>query len=374
MPIISVIVPVYNVEPFLRCCVDSILAQTFTDFELILVDDGSPDNCGAICDEYAKQDRRVMVIHQENAGVSSARNAGLDAARGEFIYFCDGDDYIEKDLLTDAVQAMDGYDMVVFNFDQVDINGSQIKPPTHLWVESGRWRSVEDRSRFIAVDYFACRIALSPCNKLIRRDIIEKHQLRYLEGSYIAEDMCYILCYLLHTDAIRTINGVYYHYVQHPGSAITTQWLKNRFNQSNENSKYVFRHLNRCTDEVMKKEYYPLIHLGIMNDAINVARRDNPSLDIRQIRAILNKDILDQSFFLEWAKEIINSKHLLFRELGIISAMRTLTDWTYYINGNYIRLRIMTFFIFLLRAAKKILKACHLTGLIRVMKKERENK
>lgn len=78
MPIISVIVPVYNVEPYLRQCVDSILAQTFTDFELILVDDGSPDNCGAICDEYAEKDRRIHVIHQANGGLSAARNAGLD--------------------------------------------------------------------------------------------------------------------------------------------------------------------------------------------------------------------------------------------------------------------------------------------------------
>lgn len=82
MPEVSIIVPVYKVEPYLRRCVDSILAQTFTDFELILVDDGSPDNCPAICDEYAERDSRVRVIHKENGGVSSARNAGMEAAVG----------------------------------------------------------------------------------------------------------------------------------------------------------------------------------------------------------------------------------------------------------------------------------------------------
>ena len=91
---ISVIVPVYKVEPYLHQCVDSILAQTFTDFELILVDDGSPDNCGRICDEYAKQDDRVRVIHQENGGLSAARNAGIDAAKGEYITFIDSDDVV----------------------------------------------------------------------------------------------------------------------------------------------------------------------------------------------------------------------------------------------------------------------------------------
>lgn len=96
---ISVIVPVYKVEPYLRRCVDSILAQTYADFELILVDDGSPDNCGAICDSYAEQDARVRVIHQENGGLSAARNAGIEAAQGEYLTFIDSDDLITVDCL-----------------------------------------------------------------------------------------------------------------------------------------------------------------------------------------------------------------------------------------------------------------------------------
>ncbi|MCI5606734.1 MAG: glycosyltransferase [Treponema sp.] len=97
-PKISIIVPVYNVEKYLKRCIDSILAQTFTDFECILIDDGSPDNCPAICDEYAKADKRIKVIHQENKGVSAARNAGLDTAKGEWIGFVDSDDWIEPNM------------------------------------------------------------------------------------------------------------------------------------------------------------------------------------------------------------------------------------------------------------------------------------
>lgn len=99
MPEISVIVPVYKVEKFIYRCVDSILNQTFSDFELILVDDGSPDSCPQICDEYAKKDSRIVVIHKENGGLSSARNAGLDKAVGEWISFIDSDDWIHKDCL-----------------------------------------------------------------------------------------------------------------------------------------------------------------------------------------------------------------------------------------------------------------------------------
>lgn len=97
-PQISVIVPVYKVEPYLQKCIDSILAQTFRDIEVILVDDGSPDNCPAICDAAAEKDERVRVIHQKNGGLSAARNAGLDIARGEWIGFVDSDDYIAPEM------------------------------------------------------------------------------------------------------------------------------------------------------------------------------------------------------------------------------------------------------------------------------------
>ena len=103
MPLISVIVPVYKVEEYLSRCVDSILSQTFEDFELILIDDGSPDNCGKICDEYTKKDNRVHVIHQENGGLSSARNAGIDWAfensDSEWLTFIDSDDWVHIQYL-----------------------------------------------------------------------------------------------------------------------------------------------------------------------------------------------------------------------------------------------------------------------------------
>ena len=99
MPKISIIVPVYKVEKYLNRCVDSILAQTFRDFELIMIDDGSPDNCGLICDEYARKDKRIQVLHQKNGGVSSARNYGLDIANGEYIMFVDSDDWIHPQML-----------------------------------------------------------------------------------------------------------------------------------------------------------------------------------------------------------------------------------------------------------------------------------
>src|SRR5665647_2657921 len=97
-PLISIIVPIYKVENYIRNCVDSILNQTYKNLEVILVDDGSTDNCGNICDEYSLKDNRIKTIHKKNGGLSSARNAGLDVAKGEYIGFIDSDDWIEKDM------------------------------------------------------------------------------------------------------------------------------------------------------------------------------------------------------------------------------------------------------------------------------------
>ena len=112
-PTISVIVPVYNAEKYLHRCIDSVLAQTYTDFELLLIDDGSKDQSGEICDEYAQKDARVRVFHQENGGVSSARNLGLDNAKGEWVTFVDSDDWAKPYYIEHLVASIDGADLVV---------------------------------------------------------------------------------------------------------------------------------------------------------------------------------------------------------------------------------------------------------------------
>ena len=98
VPCVSVIIPVYKVEEYLERCIESVLGQTLDDLEIILVDDGSPDNCPRICDQYAEKDRRVSVIHKKNGGLASARNAGMKNASGEYIFFLDSDDWLELDL------------------------------------------------------------------------------------------------------------------------------------------------------------------------------------------------------------------------------------------------------------------------------------
>lgn len=143
MPVISVIVPVYKVEQFIDRCVDSILSQTFSDFELFLVDDGSPDKCGEICDEYAKKDDRIIVIHKENGGLSDARNVAIDVAKGDYLIFIDSDDYVSDNHLESLYTALKetDSDMAVANitsFSDEKIDEEFYKPTESRKVLSGK--------------------------------------------------------------------------------------------------------------------------------------------------------------------------------------------------------------------------------------------
>lgn len=142
MPLISVIVPVYKVEKYIHKCVDSILSQTFTDFELFLVDDGSPDNCGKICDEYAAKDNRIIVIHKENGGLSDARNVAIEKASGEYLTFVDSDDYVSDNHLESLYNALveTGSDIAMSNmssFNDNCINENHFCPTKKIKVLEG---------------------------------------------------------------------------------------------------------------------------------------------------------------------------------------------------------------------------------------------
>lgn len=127
-PLVTVIVPVYKVEPYLRRCLDSIVNQTYKNLEIILIDDGSPDNCGVICDEYAENDKRIKVIHKENGGLSSARNVGLDVFKGEYVTFVDSDDVVSLDMIEYL------YDLLSDNNAEISVCLHEIVRDNHRWI------------------------------------------------------------------------------------------------------------------------------------------------------------------------------------------------------------------------------------------------
>lgn len=218
MPNISVIVPVYKAEAYLSRCVDSVIAQTFQDYELLLIDDGSPDRSGEMCDEYARKDARIRVIHKQNGGVSSARQCGLDQAVGEYIIHADPDDWVEPTMLEELYShaKQNDADMVICDF----FSNTQSK---QIYV----------KQQPSALDHHTVQMELfrhlhgSCCNKLIRRTCYERYGVHFpLELSF-CEDL-YVNTWLLkYPLKIAYFPKAFYHYDQksNPNSIVRTYSL-----------------------------------------------------------------------------------------------------------------------------------------------------
>lgn len=211
MPRLSIIVPVYNVEKYIHKCVDSILNQTFTDFELILVDDGSPDNCGKICDEYAKKDNRVRVIHKENGGQSSARNKGLDIAIGEIVGFVDSDDIIDSNMYEDLIQYLDKNNLNIVCCDAYLVRGNRT-----------RIRLLYDCNKIFIGTEAVCanlvgRIDNAVWNKVYRKSIFDK--VRFREGI-VYEDVRIMHLLLYTAKNVGYISKPCYYYFKRKNSTI----------------------------------------------------------------------------------------------------------------------------------------------------------
>lgn len=195
---ISIIVPVYNAEKTLARCVRSLMAQTYRNLEILLVNDGSRDQSPAICQRFAQEDGRIRVIDKPNGGVSSARNAGLDAARGDFVMFCDSDDWVEPDWCESMVSLCGPGDMVICESGRADL-------------KTEHDADTEDAERRELLHYPI--LACSLWNKLFLRPAIEQAGLRFDEKLRLGEDFCFVLAYLCQIDGkLRFLYRPLYHY------------------------------------------------------------------------------------------------------------------------------------------------------------------
>ena len=244
MPKLSIIVPVYKVEQYIHKCVDSILKQTFEDFELILVDDGSPDNCGKICDEYARKDERVRVIHKENGGVSSARNKGILEAKGEYISFIDPDDWIELKMYEEIFDFINANDVDVLCFEVFEVKGSKC---------SAYYRFNEDKvmeGQNALLKILTDVIDNSPCNKVYRKSTWENV---LFPNSRRFEDVATIYKTFYQSKKIGYLKKAYYYYLKREGSAIALSFdAQRRFeNFLGYKERYEFAQ-EHCKDAIEK--------------------------------------------------------------------------------------------------------------------------
>lgn len=208
MPKVSVIVPVYKVEPYIRECLDSIKNQTFTDWECLLIDDGSPDESGIICDEYAAKDYRFKVFHKPNRGVSSARNLGVDKACGEWVMFVDSDDAIAENTLEICVHhaEREHLDIVQFSF---------ARDKRELGNVEGIDTDVLTREEYIkGREYLVC-----VGGNLLRADIIKDNHLLFNPDLKLAEDQLFIYQYMTYVNRVVKLGDILYWYRQNPNSA-----------------------------------------------------------------------------------------------------------------------------------------------------------
>lgn len=191
---ISIIVPIYKVEKYLPRCIESLTTQTYSDLEIILVDDGSQDRCGRICDEYAARDKRIIVIHQQNAGVSAARNAGLEAASGEYIGFCDPDDWAAPDMYEELLYAMNDFlaDLSICGYNYYD--ESYHVDERRIYEE----KATELLNQKTLMDRMADMppsIRHGVCNKLFRNNLL--HGMKFDETLKSSEDLKFLDEYIL---------------------------------------------------------------------------------------------------------------------------------------------------------------------------------
>lgn len=245
MELISIIVPVYQVEQYLERCISSILSQTYKTIELILVDDGSPDRCGFICDKFAQNDSRVQVIHKQNGGLSSARNAALDIARGEYISFIDGDDMIHPKMLEWMIQELEssGVDIVSTGLTSFHEDTPTIENWGTIQFERLQQKDFIDH---LFPENFG-KISVTACGKVYRKELFD--HLRYPEGV-IYEDLRVYLELLLKCKKISVSNHALYYWYHNTASITRSNYLKyDRFGEFSVREGYIIFFQQRGQNE-----------------------------------------------------------------------------------------------------------------------------
>ena len=311
MPVISVIIPVYNVEKYLRKCVDSVLGQTFKDIEIILVDDGSTDGCGKICDEYAEKDSRIRVIHKENGGLSSARNAGLDIARGEYIGFVDSDDYVSAEMYEKLLAAAKKYSANLV-FCNIKCFGENENGEEISWVSEtcGGKRGLCLPNEILDDVKTLRAFYPSACNKLYSKEIFTN--IRYPEGFWY-EDKYVLLDIICAANAIACIGDSLYYYYMRQGSIIHAAFNPKTFFRLNFKWKYLNFFIERGHDEGISSYAFEYI-----KDFLDIYYKSfGKGKDVRKTAKSYLRDLRKQLKIIRKQRSICRLHRLMFEICAI---------------------------------------------------------
>lgn len=303
MDVISVIVPVYNVEKYLERCVDSICKQTYKNLEIILVDDGSPDSCPKMCDEYARKDNRICVIHKENGGLGFARNSGLEIASGKYITFVDSDDWIHNEHIENLYKSIseDDSDLAIGLYTKVASDGkeeayvSPLKPGVYKDQEVVNmillpWIGSElEYPKDIKIEYCCWK-------NLYRRDLIDKYNVRFESEKYAAgEDLYFNIDYIYHATKVVSVEEKGYYYFVNNNS-ISRKYDSKRFERTLNCYKVLQERVEKYGLQEVAKYRCERTFLTKLRSAIQLIVFSDMSYTVKtkEIRAILRNKVVQK--------------------------------------------------------------------------------
>ncbi|KRF60810.1 hypothetical protein ASG99_07690 [Bacillus sp. Soil768D1] len=291
--LVTIIVPVYNSENHLVTCIDSILQQSYKNIEVILVNDGSIDNSGLICNEYSRKDYRVKVIHQKNLGPSVARNKGINAASGDYIQFVDSDDYIETNMTNKLIEGMiKSVQLVICGYKSRYINHDNVITNDHALPVEGVLKNKEFMLFF--GELYKNSFIHSPCNKLYVTNIIKKMDIRFKKNLYMGEDLLFNLEYIDGCNSISIINEQLYNYMKDDdNNSLTSSFKKDLF----ENQQMLFHTVReflinkKCYEK--NKYFIEITYTDRIVNCFENLFHINSSLKVSQIREQIYNIVYD---------------------------------------------------------------------------------
>lgn len=323
---ISVIVPVYNVAEYLRKCVNSILENSYRELEVILIDDGSTDNSGDLCNELAIEDHRIIVIHKTNGGLSSARNAGLEIASGEYISFVDSDDYIEVDMYEKMIKRAleEDADIIQCGVYRIDESGNL---STTFYTED--WHC----KRNMVLEYFYVfqKIPVMVCNKLFRASLIGNK--RFVEGRNNEDNMFMVDILPDVSNMVSLSEQLYYYLIR------TSSITRGNFTEKKFDSIYAYKYMIKKTKDI-EQRYLPYIQYWRCKNAFYLWHGiENSNLDRKQKKQY--KYIINQEFLETYPYVLQLGKKLSFKDRLILSVFKFNKNFAVKLYEVYLKRKIL---------------------------------
>lgn len=296
--VVSVVVPVYNNAMYLDKCIQSILKQSYDNWELILVDDGSTDESGSICDKYARECANIKCIHQENRGVSMARNAGIEASRGEFLSFVDSDDLVSAGYLEHLIAILKLHNCD-WSLSAVG-NYHEFSPQQSILLDFNQL-SAED---FLKLN--TAYVLFGPVCKLYKTEIIKRHQIRFPEGIHYGEDLLFNFAYMEHIHSAVFWNVNDYSYEKVNDTSLSTRYRKTMFEEELFLSNVKISFYKK--KGVYNRDFERFVHDGIFDMGYNAILKSYFRGDHENIKAYIS-NILHNGMFQEAARDVPNRKY-----------------------------------------------------------------